>query len=311
MRREKWRLARTADERFFFGSSDVFARDKRQPMHSLERYRTPDARPGERHLRIVARRRVREASQRRCLTDAQLTRRRIEVERARRGDTDGALPQLDAIEILLEDLSLAEMRVEAQCEHGLNQFAADVATRRTHQTRELHRDRRRARDDAMRADVVADSANDGSDVDTVMVPEATIFDGDEGVDHVGVDAIIRDPACVAAVVGSRVTEYDAVAILDRHAASRIEGEDVGRERQCDEHQNGARHGSGDDSCRVPEMSRGNHRGVTTNVPPSLRPFTPGLYISSVCAGGLMNVPGVVARARYVAVYVPGQSSVAE
>jgi hypothetical protein len=43
------------------------------------------------------------------------------------------------------------------------------------------------------------------------------------------------------------------------------------------------------------------RGVTMNVPPSLRPFTAGLYISSACAGGRMNVPGVVARAMYVAV----------
>src|SRR5687767_14170388 len=51
--------------------------------------------------------------------------------------------------------------------------------------------------------------------------------------------------------------------------------------------------------------------VTTNVPPSLRPFTAGLYISSAYAGGLTNVPCVVARATYVAVYVPGQSTVAE
>ncbi len=37
----------------------------------------------------------------------------------------------------------------------------------------------------------------------------------------------------------------------------------------------------------------------------------GLYISSACVCGWRNVPGVVARARYVAVYVPGQSTVAE
>jgi hypothetical protein len=36
--------------------------------------------------------------------------------------------------------------------------------------------------------------------------------------------------------------------------------------------------------------------VTTNLPPSLRPCTPGLYISSACAGGRTNVPRVVARA---------------
>src|SRR5213079_1800672 len=52
------------------------------------------------------------------------------------------------------------------------------------------------------------------------------------------------------------------------------------------------------------------RGVTVNTPPSLRPCTAGLYISSACAGGRMNVPGVVARATYVALYRPVQSTVA-
>jgi len=36
--------------------------------------------------------------------------------------------------------------------------------------------------------------------------------------------------------------------------------------------------------------------VTVKTPPSLRPFTPGLYISSACTGGRTNTPGVVARA---------------
>jgi len=41
-----------------------------------------------------------------------------------------------------------------------------------------------------------------------------------------------------------------------------------------------------------------HRDFTVmvNTPPSLRPWTAGLYISSACAGGRTNTPGVVARA---------------
>lgn len=39
---------------------------------------------------------------------------------------------------------------------------------------------------------------------------------------------------------------------------------------------------------------------TVNRPPSLRPLTAGLYISSAYAGGRTNTPGVVARAMYVA-----------
>jgi hypothetical protein len=50
--------------------------------------------------------------------------------------------------------------------------------------------------------------------------------------------------------------------------------------------------------------------VTVNTPPSLRPFTAGLYISSACTGGRTNTPGVVARATYDIVYVPGHSVVA-
>src|SRR5439155_3841896 len=72
-----------------------------------------------------------------------------------------------------------------------------------------------------------------------------------------------------------------------------------------------------------EQQRGYERGeavhgqpphlgfaVTVKIPPSLRPLTPGLYISSACAGGRTNTPGVVARATYVVVYVPGHSVVA-
>lgn len=40
----------------------------------------------------------------------------------------------------------------------------------------------------------------------------------------------------------------------------------------------------------------SYRFSTVNTPPSLRPYTAGLYISSACAGGRMNTPGVVARA---------------
>ena len=38
-----------------------------------------------------------------------------------------------------------------------------------------------------------------------------------------------------------------------------------------------------------------------NTPPSLRPCTAGLYISSACAGGRTKTPGVVARATYDAI----------
>src|SRR5437867_7115078 len=70
--------------------------------------------------------------------------------------------------------------------------------------------------------------------------------------------------------------------------------------------------AGEQRCRAGEEQGAAHRafGVTVKMPPSLRPLTPGLYISSACVGGRTNTPGVVARATYVVVYVPGHSVVA-
>jgi hypothetical protein len=57
-----------------------------------------------------------------------------------------------------------------------------------------------------------------------------------------------------------------------------------------------RNASGPDVTRRCELWRSTYRDRTPNQPPSLRPFTPGLYISSACAGGRTNLPAVVARA---------------
>ena len=48
--------------------------------------------------------------------------------------------------------------------------------------------------------------------------------------------------------------------------------------------------------REPASARHGVFAVTVNTPPSLRPCTAGLYISSAYAGGRTNTPGVVARA---------------
>jgi hypothetical protein len=53
--------------------------------------------------------------------------------------------------------------------------------------------------------------------------------------------------------------------------------------------------SGVRSARVRECAAYGF-AVTVNHPPSLRPRTAGLYISSAYAGGLTKLPAVVARA---------------
>jgi len=103
---------------------------------------TPGAR--WRHLWVVARWGVREARKRGGLGDADLRRRRAEVERTRCADADGPLPELYAVQVLLHDLLLAQVRLEPQGPRRLRELACPRPLSRAQETRELHRDRGRA-----------------------------------------------------------------------------------------------------------------------------------------------------------------------
>src|SRR5689334_7831883 len=93
-------------ERLGAYARNVVARRKTEAPHARERDCLTTSRPQWRNVRVVARRSVRESGEGGGLSDAELGRRRAEVERARRRDTDGSLPQLYAVQVLLHDLLL-------------------------------------------------------------------------------------------------------------------------------------------------------------------------------------------------------------
>jgi len=249
---------------------------------------------------------VRESREHPRLPCAHLSRRSAKVERGARLYAYCALPELDAIEILLEHLLPREMRAEPERPERLDHLAADGARRGVQQSRGLHRDGRSAGDDASRARVVPGRARDSAPIDGAVREETPVLHRDEGRDEFRVDVGDRDPARTAAIGGARGAEHDAVAIGERERGLRDRSRECARERPRDERRDRecacTRYGNGCHSD-APYRHGARHQcvpfvasGVTVNTPPSLRPLTDGLYISSACAGGRMNTPGVVARA---------------
>ena len=274
-----------------------------------DRPRSPH--PGDRHgparggtlggdERVVARRRLREPGEERRFGNAQLRGRRAEVEVGRRADAHRRLSEVDAVEVLLEDLLLVEVPLEAHGPERLARLPAPSTGDRTEQPGELHRDRRRPGHDPAGEDVVARGPRDGAEIDPVVLPEPPILHRDERDDEIGVDVGERNPAGAAAVARARRAEDHSVSILDADPRRGIAAQDVRGNGPDDPPRRREGDGAAERAERDEKPPRDpSHRGgrsVTVKVPPSLRPCTAGLYISSACAGGRTKTPGVVARA---------------
>ena len=93
-----------------------------------------------------------------------------------------------------------------------------------------------------------------------------------------------DPLCEAEIEVVRIANH----VIDESAEGEPDGD-------ADKARDNAERPARPELEEVRERDHGPF-AVTVNTPPSLRPFTPGLYISSACTGGRMNTPGVVARA---------------
>src|SRR5262245_58363014 len=146
-------------------------------------------------------------------------------------------------------------------------------------------------------DVVARRACDCAHVDTVVVVKALVFRRDERAQYISIDLIDREPAAALTLCRTCGSQRQTVAVLQGHARHRLWLRELFRQRQRDPGASQRR-----ECCDNKDSSAGyrsHHR--TVKVLPPVRPFTAGLYISSACAGGTMNTPAVVARARYVAV----------
>src|SRR5882724_1605267 len=135
-----------------------------------------------------------------------------------------------------------------------------------------------------------------------MLVEAVVLAGDKRLQQVRVDLAESEPALQRPVPRARGAQHQAVAVLEREARHSRRRRERPRQRERNPNAGPPQPCGGDRATgnrQGPAASTHGFRSVTVKTPPSLRPCTAGLYISSACAGGRTNVPGVVARATYV------------
>ena len=124
--------------------------------------------------------------QQRRLGDRDLARRLSEITLRGLFDAVGAGAEVNPVEIELENLRLGELALEPDREQRFLQLASDRAFLRQEKIfGELLRDRRAALGNAAVQDVGDEGAADAEGIDAVMLVEAPVLDGDEGLRHVG------------------------------------------------------------------------------------------------------------------------------
>src|SRR5690349_12848009 len=146
-----------------------------------------------------------------------------------------------------------------------------------------------------------------------MLEEAAILERHERLQDLGIELGEGQPVHQGSVRSPRRPQLHSVAILEGQARNRRPGQQLLGQRPRDPRGECEQRARGDAAAQSePAFRSGGHGAfaVTVKAPPSERPCTAGLYISSACAGGSTNTPGVVARATYVAVWVPFHNTVA-
>ena len=269
--------------------------------HADERSGASRPRPLGRHEGVGSGRSADQAGEQRGLSEAQLGGGCVEIETRAGGDPDRALAEGDAVQVLLEDRLFGEVMLQPERPQHLQQLGAPRAAtgRGTEQPGQLHRDRRGTGHDVAGAQVVARRSNGGAPVHRAMLIEAAVLEREERLQDLRIHFRQREPACQAAVRCVRGPERQPVAVGKREARCRQRGDETGRQRPNGPGTQRERQGRGQAPAeREQPAAPVAHRDFTVmvNTPPSLRPWTAGLYISSACAGGRTNTPGVVARA---------------
>ena len=142
------------------------------------------------------------AGERGRLEDRELARVLAEVGACRGFDTVGAVAEVDRVQILLEDLILAELLLELDREERLADLLGDRSLREdvglhavgvgrvragVDVLHELFGDRRGSLYRAPLHHVGVGGTQDPGDVDAGVVVEAVVLGGDHGIDHVGRD----------------------------------------------------------------------------------------------------------------------------
>ena len=124
-------------------------------------------------------------------------------------------------QIALQDLALAHAPLDLDGAQDLPELGAErAALARLHQPRQLHRQRRAARDDAAVAGELAGGAQQRQDVDALMIPEALVLVGDQHLHELRVDLVEIGGEPPAAVRRREGAQQRAVAV-----------DDLGRDRE--------------------------------------------------------------------------------
>jgi hypothetical protein len=137
--------------------------------------------------RVIERRELRQRRQHRGLGDVELVGRLAEVDLRRRGHAVRPGAQVDLVQVQLQDRVLGKIVLDLDRDPRLLEFAgqrllaADVVGEDV--ARELHRDGREALREPEREQVVLDRTQDAQVIDPVVVVEALVLGGDEGLAH--------------------------------------------------------------------------------------------------------------------------------
>ena len=206
--------------------------------------------------RIVEARRARQHREQRRLARAEPLRRLAEVG-ARRGlDAVRAAPEVGAVQVLLEDLALAERALDPEREDRLRDLVAQRArrARRVDHPHELHRDRRAAVGEAAGREIEPEGARDPDRVDARVLEEAAILGREQREDRVRAHVAQADPRVAAgARDGARhATEQLAVPVLEDERRARVRRQALRRVRE-------AHHRRGDRQDREGREGQGGER----------------------------------------------------
>lgn len=268
--------------------------------HAAQRGGAPQAGAFRRDQRVRPGGRAGESGQQRRLAEREVRGGPVEVEGRGGRDAHRALAQRDAIEVLLEDLLFGEVVLQAHGPQRLAHLGKPAAPGASQQAGQLHGDGRGTRDDADAAHVLERRPRRGAQVHAAVPVEAPVLQRNERLDELRIGLGQRNPAGQTAVGGAGGAQRQPEAVGNRQALHRLGVGQTVRQRpqnpgdragRC----NGQRQPQGQQDPTAPGH-RPAARRVTVNTPPSLRPCTAGLYISSAWAGGRMKMPGVVARA---------------
>ncbi len=136
--------------------------------------------------RVVGRRCLRQAGQHRRLGHRDVLDRLAEVDARGAGEAVGALAQVDLVHVQLEDLILAQVRLDLVRQHHLVDLAGvGLLAGQEEVARHLHRDGRRALRQAA-AQIRQTRAQHADEIDAAMLVEAVVLDRQHGfLHHVG------------------------------------------------------------------------------------------------------------------------------